>query len=171
MKCKEFLKNIIFYQKNNLFPGLKERMNEHLSECENCRQELDMSDEIADILKNIETIEKDDYFWNNLQNSIRAARIGYRTAKNEFRLEYRLSFWDRFLKPALIGFSFSLLLFVGYIYYDLGLNDFLNADNMKFAVEDTEFYINEHSMLENGSMFSQGEITPLLVSMGENLEE
>lgn len=168
MKCKKFLKNIISYQEDNLNPDLMEQIDAHLSECQKCREEYNISCEMADALKNVETIEKEDYFWNNLQNNIRAARIGYSKAQTEYRLEYRLSFWDRFLKPALIGFSFGVLLFAGYIYYDLTSGGFWDSNNVRFTVEDTEFYFNEHSMLENGSIFSQGELTPMLVSMEEN---
>ena len=119
-------------------------------------------------ISTITDIEKEDYFWNNLGNNIRAARIGYNRARTEYKLEYRLSFWDRFLKPALVGFSFSVLLFAGYIYYDLTSGGFWNSANVRIAVEDSEFYFNEHSMLENGSIFSQGELTPMLVSLEEN---
>ena len=167
MKCKEFVKNIILYQEDELNPSLKEKMDAHLSGCPKCREELNISQEITDVLNNVEAIEKEDYFWNNLQNNVRVARIGYNIAQEEYHSEYHLSFWERFLKPAIVGFSFGLLCFFAYLYFDLSSGGLWDAKEIRFTGEDVEFYINEHSLLENRNIFSQGELTPLFVSIEE----
>ena len=66
MKCKDFIKNIIFYQEGEISSSMKEQMDCHLLECKNCSEELNVSREITEILHNVGDIKKDEYFWNNL---------------------------------------------------------------------------------------------------------
>ncbi len=168
MKCKNFWKNIISYQEGEVSPPLKEQMDFHLSECANCREELNSSRKITEILHNMDTIKKDEYFWNCLYKDIKGVRISYKIVKENYHPEYfRLGFWDRFLRPALIGFSFGIIIFLSYLYYDFKSEDFIN-NRINYTSEDIEFYINEHSLAENDDIFSQGGITPLLVSFQEN---
>ncbi len=167
MKCKDFIKNIIFYQEGEISSSMREQRDCHLSECKNCREELNISREITETLHNVDDIKKDEYFWNNLYRDIKNVRIGYKIAKENYPAEYSgLSFWDRFLKPALIGFSFGVMLFFSYLYYDIKSEGLPYEMGMNYAVDETEFYINEHSLSE-GNLFSQEGLTPLLVSIGD----
>jgi len=165
MKCKDFIKNIIFYQEGEINSSVREQMDCHLLECENCKEELNISREITEILHNMDDIKKDEHFWNNLYRDIRNVKIGYKIAKENYPAEYAgLSFWDRFLKPALIGFSFGIILFFSYLYYDIKSEGPPYEMGMNYAVDETEFYIQEHSLSED-NLFSQGGLTPLLVSI------
>lgn len=168
MRCKEFLGNIIPYQENKVNPSLKSKMDAHISKCSKCREELEISRDVADVLNNVEKIEKNEYFWNNLHNNIRNIRIGYNFVREKYRSEYKLSFWERFLKPAMIGFSFGILLFFMYFYIDFKSGGLWKQKEVKFAGKEIEFYINAHSLTENGNIFSQGELTTLLTSFQEN---
>jgi len=168
MKCKEFINDIIPYQKGEVNSSLKEEMGSHLSKCADCREELNISKEMAEVLHNVDVIKRDDYFWNALYGDIRNFRIGYRIAREKYRSEsYVLSFWDRFLKPALIGFSFGLLLFLSFLYYDLKSGGLLGKAEKSITSDEIEFYINEHSLSENGNIFSQEGLTSIFVSVQE----
>ncbi len=168
MKCKEFLRNIIPYQENKVNSSLKSKMDAHISKCSKCRKELEISRDVADVLNNVEKIERDEYFWNNLYNDIRNVRIGYNVVCEKYRSEYKLSFWERFLKPAMIGFSFGILLFFMYFYIDFKSGGLWKQKYIEFAGKEMEFYIDEHSLTENGNIFSQGELTTSFVSFQEN---
>ena len=168
MKCKEFIKNIIQYHEAEVSSSLKKEMDSHLSECKDCKKELIISKEMAELLHNADLIKKGDYFWDDLYKNVRNLRIGYKMAKEKYRSEYYVGFWDRFLKPALIGFTFGLLLFLSYIYFDLKSGGLLDRREISFASEEIEFYINEHSLSENGNIFSQGGLAPVFVSIQEN---
>jgi len=168
MKCKEFIKNIIQYQKGEINSSLKEEIDSHLSKCPNCREELNISKEMAEVLHNVDVIKRDDFFWNDLYRNVRNLRMGYRIAREEYPSEsYVLSFWDRFLKPALVGFSFGLLLFLSFLYFDLKSGGLLGRGEASFTSDEIEFYINEHSLSENGNIFSQEGITSVFVSTQE----
>lgn len=123
---------------------------------------------MADILHNVDVVKRDDYFWDDLYKNVRNLKMGYKMAREKYRSEYYVSFWDRFLKPALIGFSFGLLLFSSYIYFDFKSGGLLDKSGVGFASEEIEFYIDEHSLSENGNIFSQGGLTPVFVSIQEN---
>jgi len=168
MKCKEFIKNVIQYQKGEVNSSLKEEMDSHLSKCANCREELNISKEMAEVLHNVYVINRDDYFWNDLYKNVRNLRIGYRIAKEKYPSEsYVLSFWDRFLKPALVGFSFGLLLFLSFLYFDIRSGGLIGRGEGSFTSDELEFYINEHSLSENENIFSQEGLTSIFVSVQE----
>lgn len=168
MKCKEFLRNIIPYQENKVNSFLKSEMDTHISECLKCREELEISKEIANALNSMGKIERDDYFWNNLHNNVRSVKAGYSIVCGKYRSEFRLSFWERFLKPAMIGFSFGLLLFFMYFYLDFKSGGLWKQKYIEFTGQEREFYMDEHSLTENGNIFSQGELTTLFVSLQDN---
>lgn len=168
MKCKEFIKNIIQYQRGEVNSFLKEEIDSHLSKCADCREELNVSIEMAEVLHNVDVIKRDDYFWKDLYKNARNLRIGYRIAREKYPSEsYVLSFWDRFLKPALVGFSFGLLLFVSFLYFDLKSGGLLGRGEVSFTSDEIDFYINEHSLSENGNIFSQEGLTSVFVSVQE----
>ena len=168
MKCKEFIKNIIKYQEGEVSPSLKKEMDLHLSECANCREELSVTEEMAKIIHNVDVIERDDYFWNSLYNNVRNIRVAYSIARERYSTKsYTLSFWDRFLKPALVGFSFGILLFLSLLYYDLRSGGLLGKAERSITNDEIEFYINEHSLSESGNIFAQEGLSPVFVSVQE----
>lgn len=168
MNCRKFLKNIISYQENIIDPTLKSNMDAHVSKCSKCREAFEVTKEMADVLNNVEKVERSDYFWNNLHNDIINAKVGYTIVTKKYHPEYKLSFWERFLKPAMIGFSFGILLFSIYFYFDFKSGGFWSQKEINSAGKEVDFYINEHSLTENSNIFSHGELATSLISFQED---
>ncbi|MCK4967297.1 zf-HC2 domain-containing protein [bacterium] len=167
MKCKECIKCII--QEGEISPSIKERVEAHIAQCDDCREALHSSREIAGLLVTIGTVARDDVYWDNLFRNIRSARMGYKAARERYQPGYSVSgMWDRFFKPALTGFAFGLILLISYIYVDLQNEGFFGRDDVTYAAEDMEFLISEHSLNESETIFTQEELTLMYSSTQKN---
>ena len=167
MKCKECIKYII--QEGEISLSQKERFEEHVAKCKECREALDSSREIAGLLGTIGTVARDEVSSDNLYRNMRSARIGYKAAREQYQPGYSVSgVWDRFFKPALTGFAFGLILLISYIYVDLQNEGFFGRDYVTYAAEDMEFLISEHSLNESETIFTQEELTLMYSSTQKN---
>ncbi len=72
MRCKEIQLLLAEYHDNSLDPGKREKVAQHLTECENCRLSLEKIDQLHRLLAEESLPQPEESFWTNFLPEVRS---------------------------------------------------------------------------------------------------
>jgi len=153
MKCNYALKK---HHETNLNAGLKHKIDDHISTCPFCQEQIKVSEKIGDLLSGQVIAENDEKFWVSLMRDIRS----YRERMQESWLDRINAYFNSGFstKTAVFGAASVAVLFI--IIAVFSINVYNNDDQMAADVDqELDYLIQEHVMSQQSEIFDHGTFT------------
>ncbi len=150
MKCSYALKK---HLKSNLSDSLKQKIDDHISTCPFCQEQLETSEKIGDLLGDRETVNRDETFWSSLLIEIKS----FRERMEESWMD-RINFSISSLFTSRTAFASAASAAVIFIMIAVfSVNIFKNEDQIATDVnEELDYLIQEHFMIQQSEIFDHG---------------
>ncbi|MFC1493513.1 hypothetical protein ACFL6O_06080 [candidate division KSB1 bacterium] len=150
MKCSYALKK---HLKTNLNTGLMHKIDDHISTCPFCQEQIEVSGKIGDLLSGQVIEDKDERFWISLSRNIRS----HRERMEESWLDRISSYINSALptKTAVLSAASVAVLFIVIAIFSISVYN--NDDQLAGDVNDElDYLIQEHLMIQQSEIFDHG---------------
>jgi len=140
---------------------LKQEIDEHIAHCSYCQGQLFADKKVKDLISNIESIKRDDSFWQKLFREIKLYRDKLSRSLIQRILDI-LPIEPVVRRTAVAGAACCAAVIFFAVAYITPIIQ--NGRNIDEAREDIKFYLQEHEVLQDSGLFGGFIVSGVLVS-------
>lgn len=151
MNCKRVKKNLSEFLSDNIDKQVKRNIDEHIRQCESCKEELENVKRLDVLISQVKTPEQDKQFWESYPEEI-IEKINMLPQKEIKRRKRRFEFPLLVRRPA-YAVAFVVVLMIGFLSYQ----EWLSVDEQIAAnySNSLEFFIEEYDALVTENIYSE----------------